>query len=85
MPRAVEFIEGALGMGGPATLPPQHVVLVLDTSFHHETANASEEPRDVLIIDFWHPELSPAEVQALQFIYDLRYEYDRAIIEATSA
>lgn len=60
-------------------------MLVLDTSFHHETANESDEPRDVLIVDFWHPELSPAEVEALQFIYDLRYEFDRAIIEASSA
>lgn len=60
-------------------------VLVLDTSFHHETANESREPRDVLIVDFWHPELTPAEIEALEFIYDLRYEYDREIIEATSA
>jgi hypothetical protein len=28
--------------------------------------------RHVLIIDFWHPELTEAERAGLEFIYDLR-------------
>merc|ERR1712146_742655 len=43
--------------------------IIFDTSFTHETANETEEDRFVLIIDFWHPELSSAEREALEFIY----------------
>jgi len=55
-------------------------VVVLDTSFVHETSNSGDMDRYVLIIDFWHPELTQAERDALKFIYDLRYEYDRNLI-----
>lgn len=30
-------------------------ILVLDTSFEHETRNNSRRDRIVLIIDYWHP------------------------------
>ena len=36
----------------------QNGVVVFDTSFVHETGNESEEERYVLIIDFWHPDLT---------------------------
>lgn len=48
----------------------------LDTSFSHSTGNPSEEDRHVLIIDFWHPELSEAERKALEFVYDLRNKFE---------
>jgi aspartyl/asparaginyl beta-hydroxylase (cupin superfamily) len=51
-------------------------LIVLDTSFSHSTSNPTSEERHVLIIDFWHPELSPAEVTALTFIYDLRNKFE---------
>ena len=44
----------------------------LDTSFEHSTGNPTNNDRHVLIIDFWHPELSEAERAGLEFIYDLR-------------
>jgi|Transcript_3122 hypothetical protein len=45
--------------------------LVADTSFIHSTANESAEmDRYVLIVRFWHPELSEVECQALQFLFD---------------
>ena len=44
----------------------------LDTSFEHSTGNPTLEDRHVLIIDFWHPELSDAERSGLEFIYNLR-------------
>jgi Aspartyl/Asparaginyl beta-hydroxylase len=58
----------------------QDKVIILDTSFTHETGNESDQDRYVLIIDFWHPELSQAERKALEFIYDARnkFESDRA-------
>ena len=48
----------------------------LDTSFTHSTGNPSDEDRHVLIIDFWHPELTKAEIAALEFIYDLRNKFE---------
>lgn len=51
-------------------------VIVLDTSFVHSTENRGSEDRYVLIIDFWHPELSAAERDALTFIYDARNKFE---------
>lgn len=51
-------------------------LVTLDTSFEHSTGNPSDEDRHVLIIDFWHPELSEAERAALEFIYDLRNKFE---------
>ncbi len=48
----------------------------LDTSFSHATGNPSNSERHVLIIDFWHPELTEAERAALEFVYDLRNKFD---------
>jgi aspartyl/asparaginyl beta-hydroxylase (cupin superfamily) len=48
----------------------------LDTSFSHSTGNPSDEDRHVLIIDFWHPELTDAERTALEFVYDLRNKFE---------
>jgi Aspartyl/Asparaginyl beta-hydroxylase len=48
----------------------------LDTSFTHSTGNPSSEDRHVLILDFWHPELSEAERSALEFVYDLRNRFE---------
>lgn len=51
-------------------------VLIFDTSFEHSTGNPTTEDRHVLIIDFWHPELTEAEKAALSFIYDLRNQFE---------
>ena len=51
-------------------------LIVFDTSFTHETSNESNQDRYVLIIDFWHPELTHPEREALKFIYDCRNKFD---------
>ena len=51
-------------------------LFILDTSFEHSTGNESGEDRHVLIIDFWHPELTEAERAGLEFIYDLRNRFE---------
>ena len=51
-------------------------LLTLDTSFSHSTGNESDADRHVLIIDYWHPELTEAERAALEFIYDLRNKFE---------
>jgi len=50
--------------------------LVIDTSFLHSTANPTDEERHVLIIDFWHPDLTLDERKALEFVYDVRNQYE---------
>jgi aspartate beta-hydroxylase len=39
--------------------------IVFDDSFEHEVWNESDRHRYVLILDVWHPDLTPAEVWAL--------------------
>ncbi len=39
--------------------------IVFDDSFEHEVWNLSDQPRTVLIIDLWHPDLSDDEVRLL--------------------
>jgi hypothetical protein len=44
--------------------------MVFDTSIFHSTRNDADTDRYVLLIRFWHPDLTPVEVQALSFIFD---------------
>lgn len=57
----------------------QHL-LTLDTSFVHSTGNPTDGDRYVLIIDFWHPELTEAEQAGLEFIYDLRNKFENGLV-----
>jgi aspartyl/asparaginyl beta-hydroxylase (cupin superfamily) len=49
---------------------------LLDTSFEHSTGNPTDSDRHVLILDFWHPDLTEAERAALEFVYDLRNKFE---------
>ena len=63
-------------VGGQRQGWEQGKLTTLDTSFTHSTGNPSTEDRHVLIIDFWHPELTKPEIAALEFIYDLRNKFE---------
>ncbi len=39
--------------------------LLFEDSFEHEVWNRSAEPRAILIVDFWHPDLTALEIEAL--------------------
>lgn len=54
----------------------------LDTSFEHSTGNPTDSERHVLIVDFWHPELTEAERAALEFVYDLRNKFESGEVPA---
>ena len=54
----------------------QDGAIIFDTSFVHETFNGSDNDRYVLIIDFWHPDLSREEQIALEYIYDARNKFE---------
>ena len=40
--------------------------VIFDTSIMHSTENSSDRERYVLLIRFWHPELTPAEQKAFK-------------------
>lgn len=65
-----------IAVGGERRSWKQDGVIILDTSFTHETGNESNSDRYVLIIDFWHPELSQEERAALEFVYDARNKFE---------
>eukprot|EP00168_Porphyra_purpurea_P016769 TRINITY_DN5555_c0_g1_i2.p5 TRINITY_DN5555_c0_g1~~TRINITY_DN5555_c0_g1_i2.p5 ORF type:complete len:122 (+),score=44.28 TRINITY_DN5555_c0_g1_i2:1230-1595(+) len=56
-------------VGGECRAWTEGGVLLLDTAFVHETWNGAAAPRIVLVADVWHPDLSAAEVAALEALY----------------
>ncbi|MEM7051270.1 MAG: aspartyl/asparaginyl beta-hydroxylase domain-containing protein [Acidobacteriota bacterium] len=54
-----------LRVGGEARKWTEGECLVFDDSFEHEAWNFSDRTRHVLLINFWHPDLSDAEVEVL--------------------
>ena len=52
--------------------------IVFDDSYDHEVRNRGPERRTVLLLDFWHPDLSPVEISALDHMMDVwRRMYSR--------
>lgn len=45
-------------------------VSVFDTSLLHDAINESDQTRYILMMRFWHPDLSSVEKEALQFTFD---------------
>jgi aspartyl/asparaginyl beta-hydroxylase (cupin superfamily) len=45
-------------------------LMLFDTSLIHDALNDSDQARYILMIRLWHPDLSDAEKQALQFTFD---------------
>lgn len=68
-------------VGGETRPWKEDDLVICDTSFMHSTRNDSDEDRFVLIIDFWHPDLTEAEREALEFIYDFRTKFEKGIIK----
>ena len=52
-------------VGGETRTWTEGRCLLFEDSFEHEVWNRSDERRIVLIVDFWHPDLTPIEVRAL--------------------
>jgi len=59
----------AIRVGGEVRHWGERECLVFDDSLEHEAWNHTPEPRIVLIIDVWHPELTPAEVAFLEGLH----------------
>ena len=45
-------------------------VLIFDTSIYHSTRNDGDSDRYVLLIRFWHPDLTTEEINAFSFIFN---------------
>jgi aspartyl/asparaginyl beta-hydroxylase (cupin superfamily) len=43
--------------------------LAFEDSFEHEVYNRSKQRRIVLIVDLWHPDLTPVEVRAITALF----------------
>ena len=48
---------------------------VIDTTYWHQTWNACEDDVYVLLVDFWHPDLTSREVEALKAFTELEGIY----------
>jgi aspartate beta-hydroxylase len=53
--------------------------LVFDDYLEHEAWNHTERDRIVLIVDLWHPGLSPTEVRLLEGLHGYAYAYARRL------
>jgi hypothetical protein len=51
----------AIRVGGEERTWQEGKCLILDASYEHEAWNDSDQPRIVLLFDFFHPELTPLE------------------------
>ena len=47
-------------------------VLLFDDSFEHEAWNRSARDRSVLIFEVWHPAVEPAEIVAIEHLFEAR-------------
>ncbi|KAJ1420462.1 hypothetical protein B484DRAFT_453109 [Ochromonadaceae sp. CCMP2298] len=76
-----EAPDGAwLRVGGEFRALQEGKCVVFDDSFEHEAANPSlQQPRAVLIIDVWHPDLSDEEVKFFDFVNNAQIKAAKAI------
>jgi aspartyl/asparaginyl beta-hydroxylase (cupin superfamily) len=73
-----------IDVAGQRRIWQQGKLTSLDTSFVHSTGNPSDSDRHVLILDYWHPELTDPERNALDFIYSLRNKYESGQVPVRS-
>ena len=45
-------------------------IMMFDTSIMHDAVNETDETRYILMLRVWHPDLTPVERDALQFLFD---------------
>jgi aspartate beta-hydroxylase len=60
----------ALKVAGIERAWQMHEVLVFDDTFEHEAWNRSKEARTILLMDIWHPDLTPAERETITAVVE---------------
>ncbi len=75
----IEVPEGdcAIRVGGETRSWQEGHCVVLDDHFEHEAWNHTERDRLVLVVDIWHPGLTPSEVELLEGLHRYAYRYAR--------
>jgi Aspartyl/Asparaginyl beta-hydroxylase len=75
----IEVPQGdcAIGVAGEIRSWQEGRCLVLDDHFEHEAWNHTEQDRLVLVVDLWHPGLTPGEVQLLEGLHRYANRYAR--------
>ena len=58
----------AIRVGGETRTWSEGQCIIFDTTFEHEAWNKSDEPRVVLLVDFWHPDLTQVERKFLMSV-----------------
>ena len=74
--------DATLRVGSEVVTWQEGRCLVFDDSFEHEAWNKSDRERIVLLIQFWHPDLTEAEVWALKELrpFTTAAEYKQAAL-----
>jgi aspartyl/asparaginyl beta-hydroxylase (cupin superfamily) len=67
----------AIRVGGETRTWQEGKCLVFDDHFTHEVWNNTSEPRIVLVVDLWHPDLSACEISLLQGMHRYVNAYSR--------
>ena len=77
-------LEGArLHVADQVITYSENEAVVWDHAFRHEAFHDGSETRVVLIVDFWHPDLSDAEVRFLETLRSAKLRVGRQIAEIT--
>ena len=68
-----------------ATLPFQHtgrIMVIFDDTYDHEAWNRTSEPRAVILLKAYHPELTVEEVGVLEMFAPLSTQVYRTLLKA---
>ena len=75
-------VEGSkMRVGDETRYPNEGECIIFDDSFNHEAWHEGEKTRIVLILDFWHPELSDAEVKFFSLLQKSRLKGEKFVTE----
>jgi aspartate beta-hydroxylase len=83
----IEVPEGDCGLrvGSETRGWRQGECIVFDDSFEHEAWNHTARARIVLIVDLWHPDLSPSEVRLLEGLHGFAFNVTQSLTKYWAA
>ena len=58
-----------------------HKPYVFDDSFEHEAWHDGSKTRVILIVDFWHPDLTNDEIKFLDLLQKAKMKYERNLVD----
>jgi len=74
--------EGSkMRVGDETRYPKEGECIIFDDSFNHEAWHEGDTTRIVLILDFWHPDLSDAEVKFFSLLQKAKLKGEKFLTE----